>query len=481
MNPPATIITIQRQDGEILAKRTLDLGEYTVGTATGNSIQLESEHVSRNHAKISITRDSFVYEDLGSSNGSLINGILAKGPITLKHDQTVQMGDLYLNILPHQETSLLVISHTQGHMVGSGRYTLKKEIGRGGGGVVWLAQDGHLNQAVALKLLPPELDSDPVALNDLVSEVQKARLLSHPNIIRIHDYVKAPDEIPFVAMEFVDGSDLGTLRNQQVDGFFTWERLEGLVNQMCNALEYAHEQQIIHRDLKPANMMITREGNLKLADFGIAASTSEKSPQANMEGDSSGTIVYMSPQQMLGTMPAPTDDIYALGATLYDLLSTQPPFYEGDIHKQVQQEPVPSLSTRLRKLGIINNTPSHVESAIMKCLEKDPSDRPNSIKDLSNLLHPGTEPPPPPIPPPEHIPEMESVLAEPIETTQRFLKKNMPPALKSWWQKQTAKNRDLALTVFIILVLLAIEVALSKLQHAHFFHSINNWKPFLPW
>ena len=137
-------------------------------------------------------------------------------------------------------------------------------------------------------------------------------------------------------MEYVDGTDLGSLRNQQSSGCFTWSRLEGLAIQMCEALQYAHEQQIIHRDLKPANMMITREGNLKLADFGIAVSFSDSNPKAEMEGDASGTTVYMSPQQMRGLRPEPADDIYALGATLYDLITTRPPFYTGDIFQLVQ-------------------------------------------------------------------------------------------------------------------------------------------------
>ena len=481
MSLPASCIIIQCQSGEILAHYPLDLGEYTIGTAVENSIRVESEHVSRHHAKLSVTPESLVFEDLGSSNGSLFNGASVQGPTSLDMGQTVQLGDLFFTAQKYQANTSTQKSHVSGDMVGGGRYTLKNELGRGGGGVVWLAQDEHLNQTVALKLLPPELEADSVALNDLVSEVQKARLLSHPNIIRIHDYVRVPEEIPFVTMEFVDGSDLGTLRNQQENELFTWERLEGLVNQMCKALEYAHEQQIIHRDLKPANMMITREGNLKLADFGIAASTSEKSPQASMEGDASGTMVYMSPQQMRGTLPSPSDDIYALGATLYDLLSTQPPFFEGDIYQQVQEVPAPSLSQRIKDFGIISDIPPHVESAIMKCLGKTPSERPNSITELADLFHQGAGPPLPPLPPPEHIPEMESVLTEPIETTQKFLEENMPTTVKSWWQTQTSKKRDLTLAGVMIGILLVTEIILSKLQHGHFFQSANDWKPFLPW
>ena len=149
---------------------------------------------------------------------------------------------------------------------GNGRY-IKQELGRGGGGVVQ-ARDEHLKQAIAIKRLPPELANDTVALGDLISEVQKARLLSHPHIIRIHDFVKLPDELPFITMELVEGTDLGSLRNQQANTCFTWSRLEGLAVQMRN--QYARSTNHPPR-FKTANMMITREGNLKLADFGIAA------------------------------------------------------------------------------------------------------------------------------------------------------------------------------------------------------------------
>ena len=480
MSTPISHIIIQRQSGEILAQYPLDPGEYTIGTAAENSIQVESEHVSRHHAKLSVAPESLIFEDLASSNGSLLSGTPIQDPTSLETGQTVQIGDLFLTTQIYQSNTPRPRLHTPGDMVGGGRYTLKNELGRGGGGVVWLAWDAHLKESVALKLLPPEFENDPAVHEELRLEVKKARVLSDSNIVRIHDWVQGPGEVPFVAMEFVDGSDLGTLRNQQANGFFSWERLEGLVNQVCKALEHAHRNKIIHRDIKPANLMITREGNLKLADFGIAASTSEKTPQASMEGDASGTMVYMSPQQMRGTLPHPTDDIYALGATLYDLLSTRPPFYEGDIYQQVQEVPATSLSQRLKDFGITSDIPSHVESAIMKCLEKTPADRPNNIKDLSDLLHPGAEPPPPP-PPPEHIPEMESVLAEPIETTQKFLEENMPTNVKSWWQTQTVKKRDLTLVGAMIGILLVAEIVLSKLQHGHFFHSINNWKPFIPW
>ena len=350
---------------------------------------------------------------------------------------------------------------------------------RGGCGVVWLAHDTRLDEQVAIKRLPPELVADPQALKDFTSEVQKAHKLSHPNIIRIHDLVTPPNELPFITMEFVDGSDLNTLREQQPNGYFTWSRLEGLASQLCEALGYAHQQQIIHRDLKPANMMITREGNLKLADFGIAASVADNNPKQTMEGDSSGTTIYMSPQQMQGTLPHTTDDIYALGATLYDLLTTRPPFYTGDVYTMVQNAPAPTISQRLSEFALANEVPPQVESTIMACLAKDPAERPADTATLSAILFPNEAPPPPP--PPEYIPEMESVFAEPLEKTQQYLEDNLPDEVTDWWGTQSADRRDLTLVICLLIAMLSAELLYSFITHkGNVFKTIQETPFFSP-
>ncbi|MDG2214328.1 MAG: serine/threonine-protein kinase, partial [Verrucomicrobiota bacterium] len=437
-----------------------------------------NDSVSPRHVKLTVSAQDLIVEDLGSTHGTYVNGMALKEPTSVGLNQSILLGELFLTVQNHTTNTTAPRLYIPGDMIGGGRYSLIREIGRGGGGVVWLAQDEHLKQPIAIKRLPPELVNDATALNDLIGEVQKARMLSHPHIIRIHDYVKLTDELPFVTMEFVDGCDLGTLRNQQENGYFKWDRLEGLANQMCEALQYAHGQQIIHRDLKPANIMITRKGNLKLADFGIAASISDLNPQNRMEGDASGTMVYMSPQQMNGILPTPTDDIYALGATLYDLLTTRPPFYEGDIYRQTQESNPVTISQRISDFGLNNNIPTHVESAIMECLAKNPAERPTDAGALAKLLHPGDITPPSPPTPPE---EMESVLAESFETTQRFFEKNTPGAVKSWWHAKPHKHRDLLLACVIILILITLECVFSKVQDGQFFKTIHTWRPFLPW
>ena len=465
----------------MVAQFSLGLGAHSVGRDANNAVSAHSDYLSRHHAKLMLSPDGISIEDLGSTHGTFVNGVAIQGATSMNLDQAIQVGNLYLTVQEENTIDPQPDLYATGAMIGGGRYTLRQEIGRGGGGVVWLANDEHLHQLVAIKRLSSELADDAVALKDLVSEVQKARTLSHPNIIRIHDFVKLPDEPPFITMEFVDGADLNSLRSQQPNGYFTWERLEGLAIQLCESLKYAHEQQIIHRDLKPANMMITRDGNLKLADFGIAASVADTSSPLTPEIDSSGTLAFMSPQQMQGTTPHPTDDIYALGATLYDLLSTQPPFYTGDISQLVQEVPPPTLSQRLNDFEMENRVPPHVESAIMACLSKDPANRPANAGDLIALLHPGDQPPPPPPAPTEFIPQMESVLAEPLEKTQKYLKENLPAPVTSWWNKQNTSKRDIVLICCIVVGLLAAEIIYSKFVHKNFFKSVRDTGFFRPW
>ncbi len=265
-----------------------------------------------------------------------------------------------------------------GQKVGGGRYTLIKFLGKGGMGIVWLAQDERLGETLALKLLPAQISGDPVALDDMRRETLKSRRLTHPNIIRIHDIFESDQEPCFISMEYVDGPNLSGLRLQQPQRLFTWENLAPLVRQLCDALEYAHGEKVIHRDLKPANMMLDSRGRLKLADFGIAAVVSESMSRISLKHSTSGTVAYMSPQQMNGQRPQPSDDIYALGATLYEFLTSRPPFYQGDIIHQAQNIAPPPLATRLADLELTNEIPPAVGAMVMACLSKDPAQRPVS-------------------------------------------------------------------------------------------------------
>lgn len=268
---------------------------------------------------------------------------------------------------------------------GGGRFTLTRALGRGGMGEVWLAQDERLHEPVALKFLPAEVRADATALDDLRRETARSHKLSHPNIIRIHDLHEDAGNA-FISMEFVDGHTLAAYRVEQPTRVLSWEFLRPLVLQLCAALDYAHGEKVIHRDLKPANVMLDSKWRLKLADFGIAATVSDSVSRVSHRHATSGTLPYMSPQQLTGKRPTVTDDIYALGATLYELLTSKPPFHTGDLTHQVLNEPPEPMMERLAALEIQNEIPPEVAAVVMACLAKDPAQRPQTAAAVAEWL-----------------------------------------------------------------------------------------------
>ena len=282
-------------------------------------------------------------------------------------------------------TGVQNLGASAGSKVGGGRYCLIRVLGRGGMGVVWLAQDERLGAEVALKFLPAQIRYDASALDDLRRETARSRKLTHPNIVRIHDLYEAPDEDAFISMEYIDGRNLADLRVDQAARVFSWDFLKPLVEQLCAGLEYAHSERTIHRDLKPGNLMLDSKGRLKLADFGIARTVSDTMSR-NSLSQTSGTILYMSPQQMEGDVPRATDDIYALGATLYELLTGKPPFYTGNIMHQVRNISPRPMQERLTELEFTNDVPRDVEQVIMACLSKNAAHRPQSAAEVWRLI-----------------------------------------------------------------------------------------------
>ncbi|HEY2572795.1 MAG TPA: right-handed parallel beta-helix repeat-containing protein [Verrucomicrobiaceae bacterium] len=269
----------------------------------------------------------------------------------------------------------------RGHQKGDrvfDRFVLQKLLGRGGMGVVWLAQDERLGREVALKFAPEVIRYDEIAVEELKEETRKGLGLAHPNIVRIYDFLLDEDHAA-ISMEFIDGENLGTLRTRQPCKVFEPEQIKPWVAQMLDALDYAHRgAKVIHRDLKPANLMVDREGNLRVTDFGIARSISDALDRATLGRASTGTLAYMSPQQASGKKPHISDDIYAFGSTLYELVTGKPPFYTGNLSEQLRNEPVMPPSDRRREFNITGGDPIPVdwEHTILACLEKEVENRP---------------------------------------------------------------------------------------------------------
>jgi hypothetical protein len=273
-----------------------------------------------------------------------------------------------------------------------GRYVLESLAGRGGMGVVWVARDERLKRLVALKLLPEVVAEDPEAVRDLLRETNRCLELTHPNIVRVHDLVQ-DGSLAAISMEFVDGESLAKRKAAAPGGCLTLAELRPLMGQLCAALEHAHRVgKVVHRDLKPANLLLTKDGQLKVTDFGIARSLSDTHTRlTGRVGNTSGTLLYMSPQQLRGDDPAASDDIYAFGATLYELLTGKPPFHTGDVAWQIREvEPKP-VNARLAALGR-DPVPAEWEETIQACLAKEPENRPKSAAEVARRLDAGSAP-----------------------------------------------------------------------------------------
>jgi serine/threonine protein kinase len=267
------------------------------------------------------------------------------------------------------------------------RYTLQKILGRGGMGIVWLALDGKLDRAVALKFLPELMVLDEQAVADLKRETKKSQELRHHHIVSVYDFV-SDEQSACIAMEYVDGPTLSALKARKETNYLEVEELKPWIGQLCEALSYAHEKaKVVHRDLKPANLMVNSKGELKVADFGIARSVSDSMSMLTQARGTSGTLAYMSPQQLNGEKASPLDDIYSLGATLYELTTGKPPFFGGDITGQIKNKVAPLLTPRRRELEVSGSPiPPEWESTVAACLAKDPTQRPQSIDEVAERL-----------------------------------------------------------------------------------------------
>lgn len=283
------------------------------------------------------------------------------------------------------------------------RYRIERELGRGGMGRVMLAYDTKLEIHVALKIVPDQLVPDTEAVNDLRQEVHRGMALMHPSIIRTHT-LELDEGGAAIVMEYIDGVTLADLKEQQNGRCFDPPQVLPLLEPLCAVLDYAHrDARIVHRDLKPRNIMLTRDGRMKVADFGIAATLSDTVTRVTGR-QTSGTPAYMSPQQARGKRPTHLDDVYSLGATIYDLLTSKPPFLRGNILLQVAEEIPPDMAARRAELEIHGKMPIPAiwEITVAQCLDKDPAKRPQSAGEVVARLRAhqaaAVAPTPPPIP-----------------------------------------------------------------------------------
>ena len=247
------------------------------------------------------------------------------------------------------------------------RYEIHKRIGRGGMADVFLARDLLLDRQVAVKVLFPEFAIDPNFVERFRREAQAAANLSHPNIVNVYDWGKYSGTY-FITMEYVQGRTLAEIlrTNRQL----TAKQAAEIASEVAAALGFAHEAGLAHRDIKPANILIGSNGQVKVADFGIArAMNAPTESNLTQAGAVMGTASYFSPEQAQGAQPDPRSDLYSLGIVMYEMVAGRPPFTgENPVsiaYKQVHDPPQPLNQ-------IVADIPRPFEAIIAKLLAKDP-------------------------------------------------------------------------------------------------------------
>jgi serine/threonine-protein kinase len=263
----------------------------------------------------------------------------------------------------------------------AGRYRIFGLLGKGGMGEVYRADDIKLGQPVALKFLPKALEQNQERLNRFLNEVKTARHVSHPNVCRVYD-VGEHEGQHFLSMEYVDGEDLASLLRRI--GRLPEDKAVQIARQLCAGLGASHEQGVLHRDMKPANVMIDGRGRVRITDFGLADLTESIGKDASR----AGTPGYMAPEQLQGEAVTPRSDIYSLGLVLYELFTGRPAFEAETLRDitRMQLETAPTSPS-----SHVSGMDPAVERAILRCLEKDPSDRPASALAVAASL-PGADP-----------------------------------------------------------------------------------------
>ncbi len=260
------------------------------------------------------------------------------------------------------------------------KYRIIQKIGEGGMGVVYKAQDTKLDRPVALKFLPPELTRDSDSRKRFIQEAKAAAALNHPNITVIHEIGEDRGQT-FIAMEFIDGR---TLKQKMDEGHLEIEEAVNIVSQVAEGLKEAHEKGIIHRDVKPANIMLTKGGQAKIMDFGLAKLT--VGAELTKPSMIMGTAAYMSPEQARGEDIDLRTDIWSLGTMFYEMLTGASPFPGDDtratLHAILAKDPTPASSIR-------PNIPSFADHILNNTLAKERNERYQNmvglIKDLGTM------------------------------------------------------------------------------------------------
>ena len=350
----------------------------TVGRDRSATVRIRDTMSSRGHFKIVGRGNEFRILDLGSLNGTIVNG----ERIT---DQKLNSGDLIMA----GESTLSFLADDQGdaRLLGKkmGGYRVLERVGRGGMGTVYRAEQLALKRTVALKVISEEHTKNREFMQLFLHEAQTSARLNHPNIVQVYD-VKQHEQFYYFSMEFMPGGSVQDLLNKERK--VPVGRAVKMIREAAQGLEYAQKKEIIHRDIKPDNLMISEEGEIKIGDLGLARSPKEKVGPKE-EGTVIGTPHYIAPEQVKGKPADYRSDLYSLGSTFYRIVTGTTPYQASSIrelvNRKVREDPKAPHEVN-------PDVPKRVSDIILKLMARNPEDRHVSatelLRDLENLQRP---------------------------------------------------------------------------------------------
>ncbi|MCA8912237.1 MAG: protein kinase [Planctomycetes bacterium] len=371
-----------------IEKELPDEGSVTVGRRSSCDLVLRVDSVSREHCRIEKSDGAYWLYDNGSSNGTLLNGLRIE-KAKLVHGDVITLDRVTLEYLEEADSAhtreMIREFVVQNRPDVDGTYTAENSligktlkhykvlsvIGEGGMALVYKSRDERNSDIVALKVLKRGETVDQENLQRFLKEFKTGSKLNHPNIMQVYE-IGEVDGTYFIAMEYINGSSLQEILDEK--GRLSAEGTLKIGIQVAKALEFAFSQRIIHRDIKPENILISREGEVKITDLGLAKELKRYvSVNITKTGEGIGTLHYMSPEQVENTRDVDQRaDIYSLGATLYECLCGQPPFDEVGVWKFVEainEKPPPNLNDR------VPNLHPEIWPVVEKALSKRPEER----------------------------------------------------------------------------------------------------------
>lgn len=262
-------------------------------------------------------------------------------------------------------------------------YRIEKMLGEGGMGSVYLASHTQLERKAAIKVLHPNLATNPQIRERFKNEASTMAHLKHPNIVDLYDYMETPNGL-FLIMEFISGKELEDYI-KTVSGPVPEEHIIHFFSQILDGFNYAHKEGVVHRDIKPSNLLITPKGKVKILDFGIAKLMDSADKNMTKAGARMGTVLYMSPEQVKGEAVDRRSDIYALGVTLFQMATGRGPYIESqvteyEVYSKIVNEPLP------RAKSVYPNVSDKLQAIIDKATAKNPAQRFQTCEDFKNAI-----------------------------------------------------------------------------------------------